>query len=514
MRPITVLDLLETTSSRIPSKVAVKDATSSYTYAEILSVSRHIGAYISKHSPIHTPVGIFMEKSCQHLAAMYGVLYAGCFYVPIDHKTPIDRLESICNTIERKSLIADEKGAKTLEKIGFSGDILLIDEMFSWGEEHNSEIDSILMERRRLIVDTDLMYLIFTSGSTGVPKGVAISHRAVMDYIDAFISQIGLEESDVCGNQAPFYTDFSLRDIYGSVAVGATICIIPQSFFISPKKMLTYMDENNVSFLSWVPTAYRLVSQFDGLSKVRPKSLRKMLFSGESMPVPVYKYWKEYYPEAKWMQCYGPTEATGACCFYEVDGDYADTDTIPIGKPFNNTGIILVDTNENDEIIPVSEPGRKGEICVYGTCLADGYYNNPEKTREAFVQNPLYLGRDSKMYRTGDLASYDEEGNIVFASRKDYQVKHGGKRIELGEIETAVMAIPDIKAACCVQRRIDDTLVLYYTGDIEKADIQKLVGDKLPKYMIPGEYLKRDELPMLESGKLNRKLMDEMVNEG
>ena len=107
----------------------------------------------------------------------------------------------------------------------------------------------------------------------------------------------------------------------------------------------------------------------------------------------------------------------------------------------------------------------------------------------------------------------DEEGNIVFASRKDYQVKHGGKRIELGEIETAVMSIPDIKAACCVQRRIDDTLVLYYTGDIEKADIQKLVSDKLPKYMIPGEYLKKDELPMLESGKLNRKLMDEMVNE-
>lgn len=514
MRPITVLDLLEKTTSRIPSKVAVKDATVSYTYGELLKISKCIGAYISKHSSMHTSVGIFMEKSSIHLAAMYGVIYAGCFYVPIDHKTPIDRLDSICNTIERKWLITDEKGAKTLEKIGFSGDVLMVEEMISWGQTNGEGIDRILLERRPFIIDTDLMYLIFTSGSTGIPKGVAINHRAVMDYVDAFIGQIGLEESDVCGNQAPFYTDFSLRDIYGSVAVGATVCIIPQSYFISPKKMLSYMEENNVSFLSWVPTAYRLVSQFDGLSKVRPNNIRKMLFSGESMPVPVYKYWKEYYPNAKWIQCYGPTEATGACCYYEVKSNYDDTDTIPIGKPFVNTGIILLDIDENDEIIPISEVGHKGEICVYGTCLADGYYNNLEKTNEAFVQNPLYPGRDSKMYRTGDLASYDNDGNLVFASRKDYQIKHGGKRIELGEIETAVMSIPDIKVACCVQRRRDDILVLYYTGDIDKADIQKMVSDKLPKYMIPGEYIKETELPMLESGKLNRKLMDEMVNEG
>ena len=507
MRPITVLDYLEKASKDFADKIAVCDANSKYTYSELNSASKSIGASLLKHASMHTPVGVFMEKSCLHLAAMYGILYAGCFYVPMDHKTPLERLESICKTIETRLIITDEKGAKTLEKIGFSGDLLLVEEM-----EEVAEIGALEV-RRNLIADTDLMYLIFTSGSTGVPKGVAITHRAVMDYIDAFISQIGLESSDVCGNQAPFYTDFSLRDIYGSVAVGATICIIPQSYFISPKRLLTYMDENNVSFLSWVPTAYRLVSQFDGLSKIKPGNIKKLLFSGESMPVPVYEYWKGYYQDAKWIQCYGPTEATGACCFYNVEGDFADTETIPIGKPFINTGILLLDIEENDEIIPVTEQGRKGEICVYGTCLAEGYYNNPEKTQEAFVQNPLYIGRDSKMYRTGDLGYYNADGDIVFVSRKDYQVKHGGKRIELGEIETAIMSIPSIKAACCVQRRSDDTLVLYYTGDIDKAEIQKEVGDKIPKYMIPGEYIQKDELPMLESGKLNRKLMDEMVNE-
>ena len=512
MRPITVLDYLENASEKYAEKIAVCDADTKYTYIELNNVAKSIGAYVSMHAPMHTPVAIFMEKSSLHLAAMYGVLYAGCFYVPMDHKTPLERLESICETIETKLIITDEKGAKTLEKIGFSGDLLLVNEMIKYGQENLSEVSNRISERRTFIVDTDLMYLIFTSGSTGVPKGVAISHRAVMDYIDAFISQIGLESDDVCGNQAPFYTDFSLRDIYGSVAVGATVCIIPQSYFISPKRLLTYMDENKVSFLSWVPTAYRLVSQFDGLSKVKPGSIKKMLFSGESMPVPVYEYWKSHYQDAKWIQCYGPTEATGACCFYQVEGVFADTDTIPIGKPFVNTGIILLDIEENDEIISVNEVNRKGEICVFGTCLAEGYYNNPEKTKEAFVQNPLYIGRESKMYRTGDLGYYNENKDIVFVSRKDYQVKHGGKRIELGEIETAVMAVPEIKAACCVQRRSDDTLILYYTGDIDKAGIQKAVGDKIPKYMIPGEYIQKDELPMLESGKLNRKLMDEMVN--
>jgi len=512
MRPITVLDYLENASSLYADKVAVCDANSNLTYSELNNAAKSIGAGVIEHAPMHTPVAIFMEKSCLYLAAMYGVLYAGCFYVPMDHKTPLERLESICSTIETRLVITDEKGAKTLEKIGFSGDLLLVEDMIAEEADNISEVNAKILSRRPYIVDTDLMYLIFTSGSTGIPKGVAISHRAVMDYIDAFISQIGLDSDDVCGNQAPFYTDFSLRDIYGSVAVGATVCIIPQSYFISPKRLLTYMDENNVSFLSWVPTAYRLVSQFDGLSKVKPSNIKKMLFSGESMPVPVFEYWKSHYENAKWIQCYGPTEATGACCFYIVEGDFDDTDTIPIGKPFNNTGIILVDIENNDEIIPVTEANRKGEICVFGTCLAEGYYNNPEKTKEAFVQNPLYIGRESKMYRTGDLGYYNSKGDIVFVSRKDYQVKHGGKRIELGEIETAVMAIPEIKAACCVQRRSDDTLVLYYTGNIDKADIQKGVGDKIPKYMIPGEYIQKEELPMLESGKLNRKLMDEMVN--
>ena len=516
MRQLSVLDLLETSAEKYPEKAAVITPKGSYSYRRLLEDAKRLGAFIHEaKGRTNEPVCIFMEKSYLHLAAMYGTLYSGNFYVPVDNKTPLERLESILTAVETRFVLTNPKGKKELDKMGFTGEVYVIDENEE-GLTVTKDESLLALEGglpgsiRENFTDTSLMYLIFTSGSTGVPKGVAINHRAVMDYIDAFISEIGLDENDICGNQAPFYTDFSLRDIYGSAAVGAAICIIPQSYFISPKRLLNFMDESGVTFLSWVPTAYRLVSQFDGLSKVRPGALKKLLFSGEGMPVPVYSYWKSFYGNAEFIQCYGPTEATGACCYFKAGGDYDESDTIPIGHAFKNTGILLLD--EEDNIIDITSFGVKGEICVYGTCLADGYYNNPEKTDAAFVQNPLFKGTKSLMYRTGDLGYYNPEGELVFSSRKDYQVKHMGKRIELGEIETAFAAVEEIKACCCTHNTKDDALVLYYTGDIDKKELSLRVGKKLPQYMIPADYVQLEELPMLESGKLDRKKMAQMTN--
>lgn len=511
MRRLSVLDILEDTAARLPDKVYLQDEQESVTYGQCKAEAMHFGYALHREldGARKRPIVLFMDKSCRCVVSMLGVLYSGNFYVPMDVKTPLTRLSSILQTMENAVVVTTEKDAAGLRKSGYEGMALIYEELvLKWPKDG---LEDALRTLRGSIIDTELMYVLFTSGSTGTPKGVSVMHRSVVDYVEAFTEEVNIEEGDIHGSQTPFYTDMSLKDIYMALKAGATICLIPQKYFMSPKKLLQYLEDHRVTTLMWVPTAYRLIAQFDALEKVKPSCLKKLLFSGEAMPVPVYKYWRKHYPDAEITQQYGPTEITGACTSYRVTRDYADDETIPIGKPFSNTGIILLD--ENDREIPLTDTASAGEICVFGSCLAAGYYNAPDKTSEAFVPNPTVTGYPSLMYRTGDLARYDEEGNLVFISRKDFQIKHGGRRIELGEIETAFQTVEGIKAVCCVHNRREDKLILYYIGEIPEEKVSLTVRSRLPKYMIPAEYRRLDELPILPNGKLNRKQMDQWANE-
>lgn len=511
MRELTVLDMLEKTVCRLPDKVFLQDEHGELTYKEYRTEAMRFGYALYKEldGVRGRPILLFMDKSICCAVCLTGVLYSGNFYVGMDTKTPIDRLESTLKTLEDGVIVTTASELDTLTKIGYTGETLIYEDLLEkW---QGDDVEETVLGIKHSILDTDLMYVIFTSGSTGTPKGVAAMHRSVVDYIDSSIDCIGIEEDDIIGNQGPFYTDMPLRDVFMTMKAGATTVITPQRFFMSPKKLLQYLDDHHVTKLMWVPTAYRLVSQFDALSKVRPAEIRKILFVGEAIPIPVYRYWREHYPDAEYLQLYGPSEVTGVCTYYCMTRDFADGETIPIGRPFPNTGIMLLD--EEDNVVSKADAGKTGEICVYGTCLTAGYYNDPEKTEKVYVQNPTILAYKSLMYRTGDIAKYNENGDLVFVSRKDYQVKHGGRRIELGEVETAFNAIDGVKAACCVQNREEDKLVLYYIGDITETELALAVRSRLPKYMIPAEYRQVEAMPMLPNGKLDRKKLDQLVNE-
>lgn len=514
MRTNTVLDILEQTAKRLPNKVFLKDEKGELTYGEYRQEAIVFGyaLHCALNGAKGRPVMLFMEKGCRLAACLSGVLYSGNFYVVMDIKTPAERLESTLRTLENAAVVTTTEEYENLKKLGYNGSALIYEELVGTvaGAAEDGTAEETVMQIMEGILDTDLMYVIFTSGSTGVPKGVAAMHRSVVDYIESSIGCIGIEECDVIGSQGPFYTDIPLRDVFMAMKAGATTCIVPQRFFMSPKKLLGYLAENHVSNLMWVPTAYRLISQFDALSKVTPEEIQKILFVGEAIPIPVYRYWREHYPNAQYRQLYGPSEVTGVCTFYRMTRNYADGETIPIGKPFPNTGLMLLD--ENDKPIAKADAGKEGEICVYGTCLTAGYYNDPEKTRGAFVQNPIVTAYPSLMYRTGDIARYNEDGDLVFVSRKDFQVKHGGRRIELGEVEAAFAAVKGLKAACCVHNRAEDRLVLYYVGDIAEEEISLAVRNTIPKYMIPAEYHKLESLPTLPNGKTDRKKMDAWAN--
>ncbi len=511
MRTISVLDILEEAAARLPDKVFLQDENGELTYSgyRMEAIRFAFALHHELNGEKKRPVLLFMDKGCRCAVCLAGVIYSGNFYVVMDTKTPIDRFESTLETLGDPVIVTTAAELNILRKIGYQGGALIYEDLMETVQDDNAAVETV-MGIRKGILDTDLMYVIFTSGSTGTPKGVAAMHRSVVDYIESSIECIGIEEDDIIGNQGPFYTDIPLRDIFMAMKAGATTCITPQRFFMSPKKLLSYLADHHVTKLMWVPTAYRLISQFDALGKVKPAEIKKILFVGEAIPIPVYRYWREHYPDADYRQLYGPSEVTGVCTYYRMTRDYEDGESIPIGRPFPNTGILLLD--EDDKVIPGTDTEKTGEICVFGTCLTTGYYNDPEKTGKVFVQNPTVKEYPSLVYRTGDIARYNEEGDLVFVSRKDYQIKHGGRRIELGEVETAFQSVGGLRAVCCVHNRAEDKLVLYYAGDISEDALPLEVRNTIPKYMIPAEYHKLDSLPVLPNGKTDRKKMDSWVN--
>lgn len=498
-----ILEYLEASAQRVPQKIAYADENSELSFGELLIKAKHIGSYIDKKIEKQGPVLVYMHKSPECLAGFFGALYAGCAYVPLDTQMPSARVSLIDSNLEPVCILTDEECSKEAEQL-FEGRLILTKEA-----AYKSEIDESALESIRAChLDTNPAYILYTSGSTGVPKGVVVPHRSLIDYMEHFCPEVGVREDDVIANQAPFYFDASLIDIYCTLKMGATMYIVPIGLFSLPLKLLEFLQEHKVTMIRWVPSALNMVSAFRALKSLKPEYLRLIIFGAESMPTKCYNYWKSYYTDATFVQIYGPTEITGVCTYYIVNREYEDTQTIPIGKAFGNSGVFLLD--EKDCLIDESMPEVIGEICVKGTCLSSGYYNDFERTQAAFVQNPLNKKYPELVYRTGDLASYNEYGELVFASRKDFQIKHMGHRIELGEIEAAALSVDGIKNAVCLfdAKKSKIHMVCCFTDDneagLDNVKIIDILKDRLPRYMIPNVLHILDALPMTASGKADR----------
>ena len=489
-----ILEYLEKTVKEVPDKTAYTDGKHGLTFAEVFRYSRAIGSYLSREGFYREPVVIYMKKSPEAVAAFYGAVYGRCFYVPFDEEMPEYRVSLILETLKPRLMICDAYTEKKLIKIGFSGRTLRFEDAVK------TEIrDEKLAEIREASMDTDPIYIVFTSGSTGVPKGVAACHRSVLDYVENLSKVLGFNRETVFGNQSPLYFDACLKELYPTMMFGATTYLVPTSLFMFPVKLVEYLNENHINTVCWVVSALTMISSMGTFDKVVPKYLHTVAFGSEVFPIKQFNLWRHALPEAQFTNLYGPTECTGMSCYYRVNREFGPDDVIPIGRPFKNTEILLL----NDEDQPAGE-GETGEICIRGTCVTLGYYRNPEKTKEVFVQNPLNDCYPELIYRTGDIGRYNEFGELVFVSRKDHQIKHMGHRIELGEIEVHVNQMAGIRMSCCVYDKEREKIVLFYVGDAEGKDIIKALKEKLPRYMIPNLVEKIEEMPFTANGKLNR----------
>lgn len=490
-----VMTYLRHSVRRCPDKTAFSDAAAALTYRQLWDQARSIGMALTRRldGARRTPVFVCIGRSVESIAAFFGVIASGNFYVPIDPSLPDQRLGDIYATMEPRVVITTHSGTRPLPFPG--ADVLSMEELLSAPPEE-ALLDRLEVET----LDTDPLYCIFTSGSTGVPKGVLVSHRSVIDMAEQFTDTFALDDTAVFGNQAPFDFDVSVKDIYLSVKNGATVHILEKPLFSMPKRLVERMNQHQVNTVIWSVSAMKILSALKTFDVIEPEGLRLVMFSGEALPCKVLNDWAGHLPGASFVNLYGPTEITCNCTYYKIERAFSNDESLPIGRPFPNTGILLLDGDQ-----PVTGPGRTGEICVTGTCLALGYYRNPERTEAAFCQNPLQSAWPQKMYRTGDLGAWNEAGELMFLGRADSQVKHMGFRIELGEIETAANAIGFVSSACCLYDHGREQLCLFYQA--AKQDDRAVIAalkQVLPRFMVPTRLYYFEKLPENRTGKIDR----------
>lgn len=501
---INVIEYLEKTKQQFPDKLAVIDNTERITFRVLYDIACRTARQIKSYNIFRSPICVFIPKGCKAIEAFAGINMSGNFYVPLDTKSPHARVRSIIDVLNPALIITDSVHIEDLRQLAGDKQILIIDAVDQTkGDDYS---DCIFPAQ----IDTDPVYAIFTSGSTGTPKGVVISHRGVIDYIDWAVETFNIDSTSVIGNQAPFYFDNSTLDIYLMYATGATLNIIPEADFMFPSRLIDYMNDNRITFIFWVPFALINVANFKILDSKKPEYLKDVLFAGEVMPNKHLNYWRRCLPDCRYANLYGPTEITVDCTYYIVDREFSDDEPLPIGYPCRNSDVMII--TESGEI---AGNGEVGELCVRGSSLSMGYYNDPEKTAKAFVQNPFNNHYPELIYRTGDMVYKNERGEIMYVGRRDSQIKHNGYRIELGEIENAANGSGVVENSCAVYDFRNKRIVLFYQSgkDLNLADFRKKLLAHIPKYMIPAVFNRIEEMKTNQNGKIDRLYYNNLANE-
>lgn len=486
-----ILDRLELTVERQKEKTVFSDETGGITFSELLDKARRLGSALAKKVSSGSAVAVMSGRNVLTPVTFLGIVYAGCYYAPMDASQPEDRLKNILSVLEPKVLIADSGNAERARSIGFEGEILVSSEMFE------SPVDDALLAQRRegMCID-DPLYVIFTSGSTGMPKGVITSKLSLCCYIDAYTDVMGIDESDVLGNQSPLDYIAAIRDIYIPLFTGASMYIIPKQCFVMPAELFKTLNDRKVTCVGWSVSVFTIAVKVGAFDSGKPEYLKKICFSGSVMPCSVLKVWQENLPDAKFVNQYGPTECTASCTYYEVDHTVSDDEVLPIGRPYKNYRVFLLSEDERE--VPI---GEMGEICVSGPIVALGYYNAPELTAKTFIQDPLNKSYRRMVYKTGDYGTYREDGVLLFNGRKDRQIKHLGHRVELSEIETAALRLDTISECCALYQKEKELIYLFYTGSATAKEAAGFLRGVLPGFMVPRKLIALSEMPRLANGK-------------
>ncbi len=525
--PCRLYDCLLAGAARSPGSTALSLGSRSLCYEELATESARLARVLLEEGLRKGDrVGIYMPKSLRSIVGLFGILGAGGVYVPIDPESPPQRVLYLLRdcgirillTVREKLALLSDAEAPLLDVA-----ILCDGTPAAEGTDEKrvgpKSAPSRLVPWKRIEetpplatpiqgVETDLAYILYTSGSTGNPKGVMISQRASLSFVEWARDEFGVSPHDVVSSQAPLHFDLSIFDIFTTLLAGGRVVLVPPSAMVFPVTVTQLMIESHLTIWYSTPSVLMLLLSRGQLATRRLPELRLLLFAGEVFPVKHLRVLRSV-TAARFFNLYGPTE-TNVCTSYEVRDIPPDrTEHFPIGKAIPNYDVFAV-----DEAGRRIGPGEIGELCARGPGLMSGYWGDPEKTRRVLVPNWVNQDFEERVYRTGDLVTRDEDGNFLYQGRRDQMVKSRGHRIELGEIESAfhrhpavrevaVVAIPDEE----VTHRLKAFVVLDAGSASDAGALQAFCAQQLPRYMVPDAIEFRDSLPRTSSGKLDRRAL-------
>jgi amino acid adenylation domain-containing protein len=494
-----IIEYFFTTSKNHFSKTAIIDGDREFNFNDLKVQSLKIAEQILNTSLNYKqPIAVFLPKSYECIASDIAITMTGNIYMNLDIKSPFERLKNIIFAINPQIVITNSICLAGLDDIhGLK--IINIDELINKVICLNEQL---ILKRLETLVDTDPLCIINTSGSTGTPKGVVLNQKSYINYTQWAINTFDFDASFRLGVLSPPIFDHYNYELCLMMMTGAELVLLDNNLAMFPIKLLNSLKSHSVNYIFWVPTIMVNIANMDLLSSIHLPQLKMIWFAGEVFPTKQFNYWRKSLTKATFVNLYGPTEATVDCTYYIINRELSDDEPIPIGFPCRNTDILILD--EDDKL---SESGKEGELCIRGTALAMGYYNNPDKTAESFVQNPLNLAYPEIIYRTGDIVAKNGFGEIVFKGRKDTLIKHLGYRIELGEIEhIALNTLKIVKNVCTFYDQSIKEIILVYENEIEISAMiwRQSFSTILPKYMIPTKYFRIDTMPRNTSGKIDR----------
>lgn len=503
-----LLDYFEETARKKAEVIAVRHNDQGICFQKLKDQAQKLGTFLCSQTDgaINTPVAVFLPKEINTIIADIGIMYSSNPFMNLDVKTPRERIMNIFSLVKPVVVITEKKFASALE--GVAAPVILMDEI-SWDAVEADE--KLLSERRAGLIDTDPFCLINTSGSTGTPKGVVLNHRSFFDFMNVSNERFGFDGSEIMGSLSPVVFDIFDFELCMLMVNGSQMVLLDAILAAFPARLLEKMAQNHVNFIFWVPSIMVNIANMGLLDKIALPELKLVWFAGEVFPTKQFLVWYDKLPGTKFANLYGPIEITLDCTYYVVKERPVESEPLPIGIPYRNTDILLL--NDQGQRCAV---GEEGELCVRGTSLAMGYYNNPEKTAAAFTQNPLNTAYPEIIYRTGDMAYLREDGNIMFKGRKDSLIKHMGYRIELGEIEHVIENdLKLVKYCCAVYHYAKKEIVLYYESEKEMTDrdFRTALSRVFPAYMLPSVFIRMEELPRNTNGKIDRLLLKNKANE-
>ncbi|HEX2030313.1 MAG TPA: amino acid adenylation domain-containing protein [Actinomycetota bacterium] len=520
MRPYLLHHLLHASAGSHPEAPAVVDGERTLSYADLERRSNQLAQLLREQGVRRGDrVGLYLEKSAASVVGIYGAMKAGAAYVPIDPRAPVARASYIAGNCGIRALVtAGEKagtwaqllhGESPIEALVLPGedapDADIPRRVPVFGRE---AVDGQPAEPPGVpVVDQDLAYILYTSGSTGDPKGVMLSHRNAMTFVEWAADLVAVRPEDRLSSHAPLHFDLSIFDLFAAALGGASVHLVPPETSVFPVEVVRFIEGHGITVWYSVPSILSMLTLRGGLGPGALPTLRTVVFAGEVFPTKYLRELMRLVPHAEFLNLYGPTE-TNVCTWYRVPDIPEDqTEPIPIGRAIDNLEVFAVTDDGR-----LASPGEVGELHVRGGGVMQGYWGDPERTSRVLIANPFGGEVRDPVYRTGDLVREDEDGNYRFLGRRDSQIKSRGYRIELGEIEAALNGHPSI-VECAVVAVPDELITnrieayVVVRDGVDAAHLIRFCSERLPSYMIPQRFRFSDTLPKTSTGKIDRQAL-------